>query len=92
MQGHLECRLPIVPCPRGALSRPVNSGSDLTPHLARVTPIAPGSHYWARPPLTVTAQTRRSNGPDTKISIRLLSSPPLMGLRGDTTPPAGGDR
>lgn len=91
MQGHLECRLPIVPCPRGALSRLANSGSDLTPRRARVTPIAVGSNYWARRRLTVTAPTRRSSGPDTRISIRLLSSPPLMGLRGDTTSP-GGDR
>lgn len=91
MQGHLECRLPIVPCPRGALSRPANSGSDLTPLLARVTPTAAGSNCRARPRLTVTAPTRRSSGPDTKILIRLLSSPPLTGLRGDTTSP-GGDR
>lgn len=92
MQGHLERRLPVVPCPRGALSRPANSGSDLTPLLARVTPNAAGSCYWARRRLTATAPTRRSSGLDTKISIRLLSSPPLMGLRGNTTSPAGGHR
>lgn len=91
MQGHLDYQRPIVACPRGGPKRPANSGSDLTPRLARVTPIAVGSSCWARRRLTVTAPTRRSSGPDTKFSIRLLSSPPLTGLRGDTTSP-GGDR